>query len=110
MIQIELLQSYKRHLGQAAALSVQIFRRTVGAKYRKSFLGYFWMIVPAVLISGGVSLANLAGAINPGVTALPYPLFVFVGTMLWLIFAELLDIPYQAFDNARSYLTRVNFP
>lgn len=104
------MSTFIDELRRAAPLSFQIFRGTIGAKYRKSFLGYFWMIVPAVLISGGVTLANLAGAISPGVTALPYPLFVFTGVLIWLIFAEVIDVPYMAFDGARSYLTRVNFP
>ncbi|WP_145963567.1 ABC transporter permease [Bradyrhizobium algeriense] len=99
-----------RNAREAIVLSLQIFSRTIGAKYRKSFLGYFWMIVPVVVIAGGVSVAKLAGTINPGVTGLPYTLFVFIGVVIWMIFVELLDVPYQAFDNARSYLTRVNFP
>jgi lipopolysaccharide transport system permease protein len=107
---ISLLISYGRYLLLAIRLAGQIFHRTIGAKYRKSFLGYFWMIVPAVVIGGGVSVAKLSGTINPGVTGLPYPLFVFIGVIVWMIFVELLDVPYQAFDGARSYLTRVNFP
>lgn len=99
-----------RNAREAAALSLQIFSRTIGAKYRKSFLGYFWMIVPVVVIGGGVSVAKLAGTINPGVTGLPYTLFVFIGVVTWMIFVELLDVPFLAFENARSYLTRVNFP
>jgi lipopolysaccharide transport system permease protein len=99
-----------RNVREAVALSLQIFSRTIGAKYRKSFLGYFWMIVPVVVIGGGVSVAKLAGTINPGVTGLPYTLFVFVGVVIWMLFVELLDVPYLAFENARSYLTRVNFP
>jgi lipopolysaccharide transport system permease protein len=99
-----------RNAREAVALSLQIFSRTIGAKYRKSFLGYFWMIVPVVVIGGGVSVAKLAGTINPGVTGLPYTLFVFIGVVIWMIFVELLDVPYAAFENARSYLTRVNFP
>ena len=107
---ISLLISYGQYLLLAIRLAGQIFHRTIGAKYRKSFLGYFWMIVPAVVIGGGVSVAKLSGTINPGVTGLPYPLFVFIGVIIWMIFVELLDVPYQAFDGARSYLTRVNFP
>lgn len=83
---------------------------TIGAKYRKSFLGYFWMVAPALLITAGVTLANRAGIINPGSTTLPYPLFVLIGTLIWQIFAEAVEVPHQAFEGARSYLTRVYFP
>lgn len=91
-------------------LSWRLFKRTIGAKYRKSFLGYFWMVAPAILITGGVTLANHAGILSPGKTALPYPLFVFVGTLLWQVFAEAVDVGHQAFEGARSYITRVAFP
>ncbi|MEO5861672.1 MAG: hypothetical protein ABIQ03_04330 [Burkholderiales bacterium] len=67
------------------------------------------MVAPALLITGGVTLASRAGVINPGHTVLPYPLFVLFGTLLWLVFAEAVEVPHQAFEGARSYLTRVNF-
>ncbi|MFN7589878.1 MAG: ABC transporter permease [Planctomycetota bacterium] len=93
----------------AVALSWRIFRRTIGAKYRKSFLGYFWMVAPALLITGGVVLASDAGVVDPGSSPLPAMLSVFLGTLLWQVFAEAVDVPYQAFEGARSYLTRVYF-
>lgn len=98
-----------RKIRGAIVLSWRLFVPTIGAKYRKSFLGYFWMLLPAVLITGGVSLAGHAGIITPGDTELPYPLFVFLGTVIWQIFAEALEVPYQAFEGARSYITRVYF-
>ncbi len=91
-------------------LSWRLFSRTIGAKYRKSFLGYFWMIAPAIFITGGVTLASRAGILNPGESVLPYPLFVFIGTLLWQIFAEAVDVGHKSFEGARSYLTRVFFP
>ena len=91
-------------------LSVRLFQSTIGAKYKKSFLGYFWMVFPALMITIGVSMASHAGIINPGQTDLPYPLYVLIGTLVWQVFAEGVEIPYQAFEGGRSYLTRVNFP
>ena len=90
-------------------LSWQLFRGTIGAKYRRSFLGYFWMVFPAIAITGGISFASQSGVIRPGETQLPYPIFVFVGILLWQVFVEAVDISHRAFDGARSYLTKVNF-
>lgn len=95
---------------QILGLSWRLFARTVGAKYRKSFLGYFWMVAPALFITAGVTLANRAGILNPGATVLPYPLFALIGTLLWHVFAEAVDVSHQSFEGARSYLTRVAFP
>ena len=96
-------------LRDCIVLSWRLFSRTIGAKYKRSFLGFFWMVTPTILITGGVSLAGTSGVINPGEITLPYPLFVFLGTIIWQTFVEALEIPYQAFEGARSYLTRVNF-
>jgi len=91
------------------ALAWRLFALTISAKYRKSFLGYFWMVAPALAITAGVTLANRAGIINPGATALPYPVFVLLGTLIWFVFVEAVDVAHQAFEGARSYLTRVCF-
>jgi lipopolysaccharide transport system permease protein len=102
---------FLRDAAAAVSLSWRIFRRTIGAKYRKSFLGYFWMIAPALLITGGVSLARNAGVGigADGGSTLPPGLWVFLGTLLWQVFSEAVEVPHQAFENARSYLTRVHF-
>ncbi|MDF0643252.1 MAG: hypothetical protein P0111_04430 [Nitrospira sp.] len=89
-------------------LSWQLFRGTIGAKYRRSFLGYVWMVLPAVAITGGISLASQSGVIRPEQTPLPYPLFVFVGVVIWQVFVDAVDVSHKAFDGARSYLTKVN--
>ena len=49
-------------------------------------------------------------SMTPGALPLPYTLFVLFGTLLWQVFAEALEVPHQAFEGARSYLTRVQFP
>jgi len=97
------------NLRALASLSWRIFAPTVGAKFRKSFLGYFWMVAPALLITAGVTLANRAGIINSGATGMPYPLFVLIGTLIWQVFVEAFGVPHAAFEGARTYLTRVYF-
>ncbi|HKT34896.1 MAG TPA: hypothetical protein VJR03_08680 [Nitrospira sp.] len=91
-------------------LSWRLFRCTLDAKYRKSFLGYVWMVFPAIAITGGVSLASQAGVIRTGDTALPYPLFLFIGVLIWQVFVDAVDVSHKAFAGARSYLTKVNCP
>lgn len=92
------------------ALSLRLFQHTLGAKYRKSFLGYLWIIVPSLLITSVVWLAHRSGVIAIGATNLPYPLFVLTGVLLWHSFVEAIDVVYRALDGARSYITRVMFP
>ena len=95
---------------RSLTLAASLFKRTLSAKYRKSFLGYFWMVAPALLVTAGVTLAHRAGIVAIGETRLPYPIFVLLGTLIWYVFAEAMNVAHQAFQGASSYLTRVYFP
>lgn len=99
-----------RRIAGIVSLSWRLFSQTISVDFRKSFLGYFWMVAPALLVTGGVTLASRAGVINGGSGGLPYPLFAFAGILLWQVFADALDIGHKAFEGARSYITRVQFP
>jgi lipopolysaccharide transport system permease protein len=43
-------------------------------------------------------------------TSLPYPVYVFTGTMLWAIFMDALNAPLQQAIAAKSMLAKLNFP
>jgi lipopolysaccharide transport system permease protein len=94
----------------AIPLSWLLFSGTLEAKYRRSMFGFVWMVFPAMAVAGGIALASQSGVIRPGDTPLPYPLFVFVGMLIWQVFVESVDVSHKAFDGARSYLTKVNCP
>lgn len=91
------------------SLAWRIARRTITAKHRKSFFGYFWMVAPSLLVTLGVVLASDAGVVDTGALPLPKALAVLLGALLWQVFAEAVEAPHQAFEGARSYLTRVHF-
>lgn len=91
-------------------LSSHLFVRTVGARYRKSYLGYFWMLVPPLFISGVATLAVRAGALHGTTSHLPQFLFTTIGVVIWMTFVEAFETPYGAIEEARPYMTRINFP
>lgn len=82
----------------------------MGARYRKSFFGYFWMLAPPLFVAGAASLAVSAGALNTGSTGLPHFLFTLIGVVVWMTFSEGFEAPYLSIEEARPYLTRINFP
>lgn len=99
------------HRHTALSLAWQISKRTISATYRRSFLGYFWIVFPTLVVSTGAMLAAQAGAVNLNVTSgLPIFASLFLAVMLWQSFAEMVDVPARALEGARSYLTRVSFP
>lgn len=67
------------------------------------------MLAPALIVSGGASVAHSTGLLKSGETGLPYPLFVFLGAVLWQTFLETATLAHRAIEGARSYITRVRF-
>ena len=103
------MKTHIEQFGKTMAVSWQLFSGTIAAKYRRSFLGYLWLLCPALVITATVTLANRSGILNVGETQLPYPLFALIGILLWQTFVEAFEVPHQAFDGASAYMTKVNF-
>ncbi len=91
-------------------LAWQLMIRDISAKYRQSFLGIFWAIIPPILMAVGFTLAQGGGVVNIGATDLPYPAYVMFSMTLWQTFVEALNGPPQAVTAAKMMLSRINFP
>jgi lipopolysaccharide transport system permease protein len=91
-------------------LAWRMFVRDTKAMFRGSFLGWFWLLLPALantLVWVFLSGSNVV-QIDSGST--PYPLFVFVGTLLWTAFNGALVAGLGVIDEAKGTLAKVNFP
>ena len=53
---------------------------------------------------------NGSGIVTPGDTGLPYPVYVFAGTMLWSVFMDAANAPLQQTTAAKPMLAKINFP
>ncbi|MBK1725119.1 ABC transporter permease [Thiocystis violacea] len=84
--------------------------RDIRAQYRQAFLGFLWVfILPLANTITWIFLSG-TGIVAVGETALPYPVYVFTGTMLWAIFMDALNAPLQQTTAAKSMLAKLNFP
>ena len=92
------------------AVAWRLFRRSLQASYRQSWLGYFWLLVPPLATTATWIYLNAAGILKVGQTELPYPLFVLTGIVLWQVFADALQSPLQQLTSARSILTKSRIP
>jgi len=91
-------------------LAWRMFVRDTKAMFRGSFLGWFWLLLPALantLVWVFLSGTNVV-QIDSGST--PYPLFVFVGTLLWTAFNGALVAGLGVIEEAKGTLAKVNFP
>lgn len=107
---LQLFKEMWRDLISSRELAWRLMIRDISAKYRQSFLGLFWAIIPPVVMAGSFTLAKSGGVVNIGSTNIPYPAYVMFSMTLWQTFVESLNGPVQAVAAAKSMLSRINFP
>lgn len=84
--------------------------RDISAQYRQAFFGILWAFILPLANTLAWIFLNSTGVVKIADTALPYPAYVFTGTMLWAIFMDALNAPLQQATAAKSMLTKLNFP
>lgn len=90
-------------------LAWRMFRRDTTVQFRGSFLGWFWIIIPTLANSlVWIFLGSSVIQIDSG--PVPYPLFVFVGNLLWAAFSGCLLGGLGVLGEAQGALSKVNFP
>lgn len=84
--------------------------RDISAQYRQTALGLLWAFILPVANTLVWIFLNMSGVVNIQDTALPYPVYVFTGTMLWAIFMDAANAPLQQTTAAKPMLAKINFP
>lgn len=91
-------------------LAWQLTIRDIKAQYRQSFLGILWAFILPLANTVTWIFLNKTGIIKLEPTEIPYPLYVFSGTLLWSIFMDSLQAPLKLLTSAKRILSKVNFP
>lgn len=96
----------------AAARQVawHLFLRDIRAKYRESFLGFVWAVVPAIVVALSFTAAGRANVLQISGVGIPYPAYVVIGMVLWQAFQDGLTGPNAALLSYRPVLTRIRLP
>jgi len=95
---------------QARALAWRFFLRDTRAAHRQSLLGYVWIIVPPLVNTLVWVLLNKSEVIRIDSGAVPYPVFVLAGTVLWAAFNGATMASMGVVSSAGGLLAKVNFP
>lgn len=90
-------------------LAKQLAKRDIKAQYRQSFLGVFWAVFPVLINSLVWIFLQSSGTIAVTETNVPYPAFVLIGTTLWGIIGECINLTSQSVNANRSIITKINF-
>jgi len=106
----QMLRDMSRDLLASRELAWRLAVRDISAQYRQAFLGILWaFILPLANTLVWVFLSG-AGIIQVSETPIPYPVYVFTGTMLWAILMDAINAPLQQTNAAKGMLAKLNFP
>jgi lipopolysaccharide transport system permease protein len=95
---------------QARGLAWRFFLRDTRAAHRQSVLGYLWILLPPLVNTLVWVLLNKSDVVRIASGAVPYPVFVLAGTVLWAAFNAAIMATLSVVGDARGMLAKVNFP
>ena len=99
-----------RDLAASRGLAWRLFVRDTSAQYRQSILGYVWAFIPPLVASLPFIFLNSQGVVGIKNTAIPYPAYAMIGTLIWQVFVDSLNSPLKTVTTAKVMLARINFP
>lgn len=91
-------------------LAWQLALRDIKAQYRQAALGLLWAFILPLANTAVWLFIQAAGVVSVESTELPYPVYVFTGTMLWSILMDAVNAPLQQTHAAKPMLAKINFP
>jgi homopolymeric O-antigen transport system permease protein len=106
----EMIGAMCSDLIMSQGLAWQLALRDIKAQYRQAFLGFLWaFIIPLAHTLTWIFL-NSSGIVSVKDTALPYPVYVLTGTVLWSVLMDSINAPLQQTTSNRSMLAKLKFP
>lgn len=91
-------------------LAWRLMLRDISAQYRQTLLGYFWAVFPPLVTSAIFILLQSSRIVDIEDTGIPYPVYVFVGTVFWQLFVDALNAPLRVVTESKSILAKINIP
>jgi lipopolysaccharide transport system permease protein len=107
---IKMLRGMFVDLAAGRELAWRLAVRDISAQYRQAFLGILWAFILPLANTIAWIFLNSTGIVTVADTNLPYPIYVFTGTMLWAIFMDAVNAPLQQAIAAKPMLAKLNFP
>ena len=99
-----------RELIQYRGLIWRFIVRNISARYKQSVLGIFWSFLTPLIMTLVFVWVKSKNFLPIADTDMPYILFVFLGQMIWLLFAGGVSRTANSLVSAGSMLGKINFP
>lgn len=97
-------------LRKSGDLGFRIAKRDIQGMYRQSLLGILWAFITPLMTALIWIFLNGAGVVQAGNTLIPYPAYVFSGTIVWSIFSDSIMAPVNQTQQSKGIISKINFP
>lgn len=97
-------------LAAAPTVGFRLFQSSMTVRFRKSWLGYFWLLIPAVATTLVCVYVQSRRIIAAPDSEHPYGVVVLIGVVLWQVFVESINAPLQQLTVYRQTMTRTTAP
>ena len=84
--------------------------RDISAQYRQSALGVLWALINPLSTTVVWLFLSASRLVQVADTEIPFPVFVFTGTLLWSILIDSFNAPLGQVNGNRPLLAKINFP
>lgn len=95
---------------ESVQLGYRLASRNITAQYRQSALGLFWAVLPPLVNSLIWIVLQSQQVVSFKGLDVPYPVFVFSGTLLWQLFGKSITLVLNSVQSNKSILSKINFP
>lgn len=95
---------------EAMQLGYRLASRNITAQYRQSILGLFWAVLPPLVNSLVWIILQSQQVLEFKALPVPYPVFVFCGTLLWQLFNKSITLVLSSAQSNKGLLSKINFP
>jgi len=80
------------------------------AKYKTSYVGFLWEIMPSLTTALVWIFLRGSGAVSSMAVSIPFPLFVIIGTIMWSLITDSINKPLGVFNEYTSIISKINIP
>jgi lipopolysaccharide transport system permease protein len=91
-------------------LIIQLFRRDFFMVYKKSFLGFSWLLISPIIGIASWVFMNQAGILQPGNVGIPYPAFVLLSSSIWGLFMGFYTSAAGTLGAGSGFIMQVKYP
>jgi lipopolysaccharide transport system permease protein len=104
------LRTALRDLARSPRIATRLFAAALLGRRRRTILGYAWIVLPSAATALVCVYLKSRGIFTVPPTALPYPVHVLAGMILWQTFLDSLHSPLQQLSASRHLITRSRIP